>query len=75
MVAWHSAFLVCLAFSLATVVQRGKEGGGARDPTLGALRPSGPVVRMSDLVPAPRACGVAGLRVVGRACEPGSRGG
>ncbi|KAM9041350.1 CD99 antigen-like protein 2 isoform 3-T3 [Megaptera novaeangliae] len=23
MVAWHSAFLICLAFSLATVVQRG----------------------------------------------------
>ncbi|KAF6389778.1 CD99 molecule like 2 [Rhinolophus ferrumequinum] len=33
MVAWHSAFLVCLAFSLATVVQRGS--GDSDDLYLG----------------------------------------
>ncbi|XP_019609072.2 CD99 antigen-like protein 2 isoform X1 [Rhinolophus sinicus] len=49
MVAWHSAFLVCLAFSLATVVQRGS--GDSDDLYLGdALKETTSVKQRWDRV-------------------------
>lgn len=71
MVLWRSAFFICLAFSLATLVQRGKAGGGrAGTPPcgpagrgLGAPRPRGAHER-----PGPH---LAGLR---RRLRAGGRG-
>lgn len=74
MVPWRSAFLICLAFSLATLIQRGKAGGGRAGTHPGGLvgrglrprRPRGaherPGARLTGLRRRQLAVGGAGVR-------------
>lgn len=80
MVAWHSEFLIRLAFSLATLVQRGKASrvcagttpSGAR--RVGAGQLACPVMRTSCRVLVPWVCGDS-WREVGRSASPEPTGG